>query len=312
MFRYTVLIRPHERDGSVLVGQCRRPPGEGEWPARVGDCPFFELRGNFVTLRRSESWLSTLMDKRYRQWKRPVAEFTFCVGPAVAAIARPGDLVSVYNLGTAQKAVTIVRDGHLVLALGAVAGLPLGDGVRVSEDRRRRQWCLYDFAEKLHYPRTHVVWFDARENDVEKFCERVYALPRRINLIVAVAGTRREDWMWDGPPGLAALESRVRERENAVSFHHVKDRFRTEQSWRTYMDQVPRGMPDDLFVGVSIRGIHARLRDGETCQIESYHVRVQRVGSVWGGSMLLLAHGSAGAAHAELGESLDALSLSNP
>jgi hypothetical protein len=59
---------------------------------------------------------------------------SFPVGDAVLLIARPGDVLQVLRTAASDLALWILRNEHLMFALGALSGACLGDRVRVAGD----------------------------------------------------------------------------------------------------------------------------------------------------------------------------------
>ncbi len=59
---------------------------------------------------------------------------SFPVGDAVSLLARPGDVLHVLRTASLDLALWILRDDHLVFALGALSGVRLGRQVRVTNE----------------------------------------------------------------------------------------------------------------------------------------------------------------------------------
>lgn len=276
-YDYSVTIRRDDTTPSRWIGRCDPSENPSDYPGPAGEQPFFEFQDEQVTLRRTESWISIFFSRRYKYVGRPRPEYSFEVGPALKAYIMTGDKLSIHSVGTGDKALMITRNGQLVIAVGSIAYLRLGNNIRIQEDPRVKELPLYDFAEIMHYPRTYVVWFDARENNLEEFYRKVNDIPKRTNLIIAVTGhdqsTRQRCEPWADEPLIPDLG----EREKNTTYHMVDSRFTDEQTWLEYMHKLPRKRPDDLHIVVTIDGESVKLCEGEGAEVGSYYVQVQRV-----------------------------------
>lgn len=58
--------------------------------------------------------------------------FRFRTGDVVARLAEPGDVLELERTGPGQLRLTIVREGQLILAIGAVSGVTFGPDVSVA------------------------------------------------------------------------------------------------------------------------------------------------------------------------------------
>ncbi len=276
-YDYAVTIRGDDKTPSRWIGRCDPSGSQSDYPGPAGEQPFFELQDERITLRRSESWISSFFNKRYELVGRPRAEHSFDAGPALKACVTAGDKLFIRSVGTGDKAFMITRDGKLVIGVGSIAHLQLGDAITVQEDPRVKELESYEFAEIMHYPRTYVVWFDARENNLEEFYRKVEDIPRRTNLIVAVTGYNKNTYERCQPWSDEPLIPDLGEREKNTSYHMVDSRFTDEQSWLEYMHKLPRKRPDDLHIVVTIDGESVKLCEGEGVEVNSYYVHVQRV-----------------------------------
>lgn len=276
-YDYSVTIRRDDTNPSRWIGQCGRSKNPSDSPGPVGKRAFFEFQNERITLRRTQSRISIFFSRRYKYAGPPSQEYSFEVGPALKAYITAGDKLSNHSFGTGDKALAITRNGQLVIAVGSIAHLRLGNNIRIQEDRRVEELPLYDFAEIMHYPRTYVVWFDARENNLKEFYRKVNDIPKRTNLIIAVTGHNNRTWERCRHNSDKPLIPDLGEREKNTKYHMVDSRFTDEQTWLEYMHKLPRKRPEDLHIAVTIDGASVKLCEGEGVEVNSYYVFVERV-----------------------------------
>lgn len=121
------MIHPHSTcDYEATLEEVR--PNETVWSGRETKTAGKRLAGRApricIDRRRLAMTAKSPKDALYRQVR-------FLVGDAVFRQARPGDRLFVTHTGNSGLGVSLLRAGRLVLAFGAVGGLPLGDTVRL-------------------------------------------------------------------------------------------------------------------------------------------------------------------------------------
>ncbi len=126
-FDYFVVVPDQPRECSDpwrIQAQVREPvqvTGEPLADSRlVGLCPTLEVTGGLVALRAP-----------HRQHAQ-VAAASFEVDPALPSVFLPEDVLHLVRTRTADLAVSVIRQGELVVAIGAVSTVPLGRAVKIS------------------------------------------------------------------------------------------------------------------------------------------------------------------------------------
>lgn len=177
----------------VLQGADRRGGGE--------EC----LVGPSPKLRLWEDRLAIFTPEKRRASMR---DASFPVGDAVGLAARPGDRLYVSRDGTGGIGLSLLRARELVLAVGAVADLPLGAGVSVSrgsdgswEKPSRNTWLEFEVGSERVALRGREF---ARAGDYHLYVERCWAF--------GIPGTSECAAVWAGDDPamrIAAIRSAV-------------------------------------------------------------------------------------------------------
>jgi hypothetical protein len=85
----------------------------------VGFAPSIEIRGHRIVITASS------------RERAEVSAASFAMDPELIAVLRGGDVIRVVREKTGDVGVAVLRDERLVVAIGAVSALPLGEGVSV-------------------------------------------------------------------------------------------------------------------------------------------------------------------------------------
>ena len=111
-FDYGAVIGPEAiTDSEInLEGQSQRP---SDVDSLVGHRPRIRFWHDLMVLIASQRGGASLKMA------------SFAVGDAVLTVAQPSDVVYTKRLATGDVALSVLRDGQLVLALGAVSAVPL-------------------------------------------------------------------------------------------------------------------------------------------------------------------------------------------
>jgi hypothetical protein len=105
------------RDESGPTDSCYPDPLLGS--RLVGFAPSIEIRGHRIVITASS------------RERAEVSAASFAMEPELIAVLRGGDVIRVVREKTGDVGVAVLRDERLVVAIGAVSALPLGEGVSV-------------------------------------------------------------------------------------------------------------------------------------------------------------------------------------
>ena len=269
-FEYRVnLKRAKAALTSAWVGRAISTRDPSIHPGLAGARPRLRLSDGTVTLQRAESALSRWTNKHFREWGLPPSRVSFQVGDAVSLALTDGDLLWLRRSSTGDLGISILRDEKLVLAVGAVFDLPMGDEVKLANDPRMQDPFQYEIAAALQWPDTKVARIDSAKGDLASWKERLERIPLGGHLIIAL----RE-------PGFSvedAIDSDICPRGwPSCSFTSVDPGCADEKAWRQALEPFAGGPPKDPCISVVIRGNEICLREGQEELFGSYFVRLER------------------------------------
>lgn len=97
-------------------------PGRYDSHRLVGPSPMIRFWNDRLVLVASDKSNSTVRNTSFR------------IGDAVPVAASPGDRLYVVRTGCGGIGLSLLHEGQLVVALGAVTRVPLGNGIQVTKD----------------------------------------------------------------------------------------------------------------------------------------------------------------------------------
>jgi hypothetical protein len=254
------------------AGEAVAPADANHHPGLVGKSPRVELRGGRIKLRRTEPWLLRRQSPHYGTWGPPASRVTFRVGDTIERILKDRDELTVSRGGAGDLAITVVREGTLRAALGAIAHRQLDSGIKVDTDPRALAQPLYGLAEELERPDTQLVWLDASDPESQAHVRKVTAAPGP-RVVVASAGS--------SPEGRRRLLDRLASERlgsfSSCSFFDVGAEFATPEAWLTYLRGLPTLRPHDLWIRISIGTEAIALHEDEYAFVSGWHLYVLKV-----------------------------------
>jgi uncharacterized Zn ribbon protein len=232
-----------------------------------------ELKAGTITLRSTESWLSRHRNTHYRTSGQPASEVSFQVGDAVAASLQDGDTLTVFRGGATELALTVVRQGTLQAAIGAVSHKPLDPDTRIEEDPRAAEEWLYGRAQQLERPDTQLVWLDSSDPDYESQLRKIDEAPGP-RLVIAIAGA--------SPEARRLLNNRIASeqrgsRHSSCYYETIDARFARPQEWLAYLRGLPTSRPRDLWIRITTGRDVTVLREEEYACVPPWHLFVLKV-----------------------------------
>ena len=235
----------------------------------VGDEPRIKLIDGMLTLVRTEfEWPGA-----FRRDRDPLAgRVSFRVGPALEAVLDNEDTIRMLRHGTGDLAVTLARNGQVVMALGAVDRLVAPAGIRVDTDPRASDLDFYGIAHMAGKPDVRLVWLDVDDRDLESRVEEIQRPPQSVKTVIAVARTGDRSRLRD-------LNDRVfAGRSHASLWYQVApERIRSQDDLMTYLRHLPKTRPDDLCLRFTIDGRSSDVREGEYRSHDPWHLFVAKV-----------------------------------
>jgi hypothetical protein len=276
---YRVIVEPDMSRQNRWIGRAHSLRDSSIHPGMAGKRPLFELEGDLITLRATESKISFWMNRRYRPWGRPFGSDMFEVSNIPAVVLQAGDQLSFHRHGTGDYALTIIRNESLILGIGSIAGLPLGKDVQIEEDKRVKDMYLYELAndlDRLDDLESQIFWIDAGKGNLETQLKQIKCAPKHNDLVVAIKysiakGEKRQAIpdLWEKILNLSG--------DHSCSIYPVDAQYATKQDWLDYVKQLPREHPDDLHVNITTGGEQIKLCEGQRAQIGAYYAQVERV-----------------------------------
>lgn len=269
LFNHELVIA---RDASGAWSGEAAPRREGaRHPGLVGEQPQVTLSGGVVTLRRRASILD-LFNSHCRRGDNLAGRASFRVGDALEAVAEDGDLLRVARFGTGDFAATLFRRGHLVIGLGALLATPLGDAISIEEDPRAHEVRFYHLATDIHRPGTIVAWIDSADPNVDAAIQRLAQLPGNRS-IIAIAGT--------DPVRQMEVHHRVAGQSlgghSSREYVAVPSRFSTRAEWYSYLEQLPKSRPTDMYVRFRLGGLEVDVREDRYAFSSPWHLHVAKI-----------------------------------
>ena len=140
-FEYEVEVRVEKQADSLgrkWIGKGKTNRDRSQHPGWIGYQPGFELAGDLLTLNSTESLLVRRTDRHFQKWIPPQNSLSLRVGVALGRVLQAGDLLQIERAGTGDFGISLVRNNKLVLAAGAIVGMPMGTGVELHDDDRLR------------------------------------------------------------------------------------------------------------------------------------------------------------------------------
>lgn len=266
-FTYTVILQGSPGRWHGLAQPASDP---ARHPGVVGDQPQLELVDGTLTLKCSESWISRKRNRHYSEWGPPASEVRLAVGGVVEAVARHGDVLTVYRTGTGDCGVELRTGGELKTSLGAVRG---DEAIRIEEDPRAHETRLYGVAAILDADDTSLVWVGGSDPPHESVIRRIQGLPAG-RWVIAIAGQDPE------------ARRRMNHRISAIRlppeggarwYVDVDERFTSRDKWLSYLRSLPKRRPNDLWIRFTAGNVSITLKEGDYGFMDPWHLFVQRV-----------------------------------
>ncbi len=270
-FGYRAIVQSHKLRKDTWVGQARTLRKSSVHPGTVGEQPHLELTENHIRLRSTESTASRVNNPHFQRWGlRPSVSFD--VGLAPAMLLKAGDELTFHRLGTGDMALTIIRSESLVLAVGAVGGLTVGNEVKIEEDPRIRQLDDLSFAvmvDKMKNPENQVFWIDTADIDLEQQIDLITKAKHSYPVMVVFKANSK-----------LLVKSEILERisfgPDRIVWTYAFD-FENKNAWLDYVKQIPRTRPNDLHISFELSEDQIQLREGEEGFLNDYYIRVERI-----------------------------------
>ena len=176
-------------------------------------------------------------------------------------------------------ALTIMRNGSLVLGIGSLVGLPLGRQVEVDDDIRIKEMHLYELAndfDRIAGLESDVIWIELGQGNLTAQLEAMKRIPRSEHSIVAIKGVLSKEEERIVAPGLydKLLTYDV---ADSTFYYEIDAGFADKQAWINYVKELPRSRPKDLHLSFAIGSERIELCEAEEAFIGEYYARVQRV-----------------------------------
>src|ERR1044072_7276682 len=138
-FDYEISIEEYKGSPKpTWIGKARTIRDRAIHPGLLGYAPDFELSKGLVTLRSTDPEHFRRKDKHFIR-QRPLALASFEIGDALAMAVGDQDILRFRRSGTGDLGLSLIRREKLILAIGAIAGIPLGSEIRVQEDELLRE-----------------------------------------------------------------------------------------------------------------------------------------------------------------------------
>jgi hypothetical protein len=273
MFDYSVRVERGAATGATgWIGRCqqRRPrPHE-----LVGFEPTLELSLGRMTLRASEPAERWRDDPLCQKYSWPCAAVACDIGPLLESLLAAGDELVVSRGGMAEKTLLIVREGMLVVAIGALCGweLPGDPAALVRDDPWTDLYTDSYYARLLRESRAHLLWVDPKIEDAETTLRRIDALDPGRPVVIGYCGNRL--------PGLLEQErARLGTRFGIVLFER-RPRFPTLEDWRDHLSRVvqpqtarPKPPSFDLKLSFNVGDAELRLASEEQAAAGPFALR---------------------------------------
>lgn len=213
----------------------------------------------------------------------PFLNIDWAVGEAAEAVLADGDALYLprmlhqeveeagYAVG-AERALMIIREGRLQLAMGAVGPSPDPDVVLHDQTPNIfAEWSIV--AEQLARPDTAFVWLDPAASDFEEQRARLRNTTAA-HVVVAIAPA--DDAVQAGlHNSLFALTGR-----SSGSLHtaFVTSEFAEPAAWLAFVRALPRTYPRDDRVWITIDGSRYELADSQKLTVDGWHLWVPHIG----------------------------------
>ncbi len=270
MFAYHCVLGPGTLQSRSWCGRALPSKDLSRHPGFAGEQPNLTLEAGVVRLDSTESAHSLATNPHYARWGSPPPRIEFGVGSSLEAVAEEGDLVSVYRFGTADLAATLMRNGRLIVALGSVAGLPLGSEISLTEDPRAAEQDLYYLTAWLARASSKLIWIDPEIDDVSAKLASIERA-QKLSLVVAVRASS----------SVASELNRqifsVRSGAASLIYQQVDVRFPNQEAWLAYLADLPKSRPTDLHVAVTIGHERSIVCEGQVISLNGFHVFVKGV-----------------------------------
>jgi hypothetical protein len=232
----------------------------------VGDAPEFALYNGTLTLRRTD-WGRPRFSKPHSVL---AASTRIPVGPAVEAMIEDGDVINAARLRTGDMAVALSRDGELLLAIGAIEDALGCLGIVVESDPRLDEPEWPALARRLARRDTALVWIDPILSGRDRLRIELERIPAHVrSVVIAVRTDEYED-----SRQVAARQRSLAPHRFAIEQVVVPAKFCTREEWVTYLNRLPPGRPDDVFVTFEIGSRRLDLREGECRTAPPWHLFV--------------------------------------
>lgn len=273
-FDYTV--RLHRRSPNAWGGRAAASADQSLHPGLAGERPEIELVNGGITIASTESWIRRRTSPHYRDWGPPASTVRVAVGPAFEAVAREGDVLTIYRAGTGDLAATLVRGDDLQLHVGSISAALANTGIVIEEDPRAQEVQLYGILRSVADPDTSLIWVDASDPQQREPAIQAIHRSRAKRLIIAVAGEdpaerRRVNHR------LADTGAPLPRGRSSCWYVDVDARFRSREAWLDYLHGLPESRPTDLWIRFATGGTSTVVGEGECAFTDPWHLFVARV-----------------------------------
>jgi hypothetical protein len=225
----------------------------------VGDAPAIELTGGMLTLERRgvpEARVRAVAGGSH------VARARFEVGEALETVLDDGDVLHLDRGAMAEVSLVLLREDHLVMALGAITRQIERAGLAIEVDPRADDVRFYYMRSLLDDRSSQLVWLDPQASDYEQQLAELDQIPAHITMVSIAA--RCEDWQTSAAVNRRAVQGGGR--RWSFNYERVGTQFRTREEFIAHLRGLPERRPTDFFLRFVADGTVAEVREGE-CQV---------------------------------------------
>src|SRR5437763_10083761 len=130
-FEYSLIVKRDTGTQHKWLGRAHSLRDSSIHPGMAGKRPLFDLEDSRLTLRATESKFTRRTNRHFRRWGPPPPSVSFEIGNTPAVVMEAGDQIAFHRHGTGDYALTITRNESLILGVGAITSLPLGNEIQV-------------------------------------------------------------------------------------------------------------------------------------------------------------------------------------
>jgi hypothetical protein len=230
----------------------------------VGDAPAIELTDSMLTLERRVGPAARLV--RAVAGRSQVAKALFEVGEAPETVLQNGDVLHLDRGAMAELSLVLMREGSLVMALGAVTKRIERAGVAIEIDPRADDVRFNYMRSLLDEPKSLLVWLDPQAGDYDRQLAELDRIPAHVTMVSIAA--RCDDWQTSTAVNRRAVEDESRRRHWGFNYERVGTQFRTREEFIAHLRGLPERRPTDFFVRFVAEGTVAEVREGE-CRVHA-------------------------------------------